>query len=296
MNKLIFTLLLLMAASASFSQDIDSLANSMLDDDISYATAVFKSTRIVNLQSIEQVKAGQLDVRIHHRFGTLNGGAYQLWGMDQSTVFLGLDYGLTDWMTLGVGRSSYEKTYNGYFKASILRQSTGKKRMPVSLSVYAGSDVFTTEWSDPSRTNHLSSRFSYIFQILVARKFNETFSLQFSPTLVHRNLVATALDQNDMFAFGFGGRLKLTHRLSLNAEYIWVLHPPIQGKTYNPNSLSFGVDIETGGHVFQLFLTNSLPMFERGFITETTDKWSKGGIHFGFNISRMFTLRSYAKE
>jgi len=296
MNKFLLATAFLFLGLAGFSQDLDSLANSMLDNDINYATAIFKSTRIVNLQSIEQVKAGQLDVRIHHRFGALNGGAYELWGLDQSTVFLGLDYGIKDWLMVGIGRSSQDKTYDGYLKMSILKQSSGKKNMPISLSVYAGSDVFTKEWGDKTRTNYLSSRFSYILQVLVARKFNETFSFQLSPTMIHRNLVPTALDQNDKFAMGIGGRIKLSNRVTLNGEYTWVLNPPVEGKTYNPNSLSFGVDIETGGHVFQLFVTNSSLMFERGFITETTDKWSKGGIHFGFNISRMFTLKSYAKN
>jgi hypothetical protein len=127
--------------------------------------------------------------------------------------------------------------------------------------------------------------------VLIARKFNDFLSLQISPTYLHNNLVASALDSNDKFALGLGGRIKLTKRVTVNAEYYYVIHPPRYVptvQTYNP--LSLGFDIETGGHVFQIIFTNSLAMVEKGFIGETTGRWSKGDIHLGFNISRVFTL------
>ncbi|MBE0654155.1 MAG: hypothetical protein IH594_10180, partial [Bacteroidales bacterium] len=131
----------------------------------------------------------------------------------------------------------------------------------------------------------------YTHQILIARKFNQAFSLQLTPTLVHRNLVETETDPNDLFALGAGGRIKLTSRISFNAEYYYVFSPDeklLSSPVYNP--LSLGFDIETGGHVFQLIFTNSLAMIEKGFISETTGQWGKGDIHFGFNISRVFTI------
>lgn len=163
--------------------------------------------------------------------------------------------------------------------------------MPVSVSFLSSIALKTVKWTDPSKTNYFSSRLSYVNQILIARKINQGFSVQLSPAFIHRNLVATELDPNDLWALGAGGRIKLTKRISLNAEYYYLINPKtyMSQQVYNP--LSIGFDIETGGHVFQLIFTNSEAMIEKGFIGETTGRWSKGDIHFGFNISRVFTLK-----
>ncbi len=165
--------------------------------------------------------------------------------------------------------------------------------MPVSVSVLSSVALKSLKWPDPTITNYFSSRLSYVWQILVARKFSQGFSFQLMPTYIHRNLVATELDPNDLYALGAGGRLKLTKRISLNAEYYYVLNPKtyMSQQFYNP--LSVGVDIETGGHVFQLFFSNSVGTIEKQFIGETTGQWKKGDIHFGFNISRVFTLKKH---
>ncbi len=280
----------LLLPGALFAQDVDSLLSALTTPATEYASATFKATRIINGHSIKQMKARQLDFRIHHRFGEVRGGAYELWGLDQSTIFLGLEYGVTDWLMVGAGRSSYKKAYNGFGKFRLWRQSSGEENMPVAISGYAGIDVQTLDWTDPQRENYFSSRLSYIFQLFIARKFSEELSLQVTPSVVHRNLVPTALDENDLFALGFGGRYKLTSRISFNAEYFLVITPGREGVEKPVDALSLGFDIETGGHVFQLMFTNALLMTERGFIGETTGQWSKGGVHLGFNISRVFTL------
>ncbi|SMC00551.1 hypothetical protein SAMN00120144_1305 [Hymenobacter roseosalivarius DSM 11622] len=257
-------------------------------------TGTFKGSRIINLQSVEQVQPGTLEFLISHRFGTLDSGAYQLWGLDQSTIRIGLQYGITRFLAVGVGRSSFQKAYDGFAKASLLRQSTGGAgSAPVSVSYFSSVAVNTLKFEDPTRRNYFSSRLVYVNQLLVARKFNERLSLQIAPTVVHRNLVATEQDANIVYAVGVGGRLKLTKRTSLNAEYIYRVPPRYpQAASYAMfyNSLSVGFDIETGGHVFQFHLSNSLSMIEKGFVTETTDSWANGGIHLGFNISRDFNF------
>ncbi len=272
------------------AQDTDSLLTALTTPATDYVEATFKATRILNGHSVEQMKARQLDFRIHHRFGPVNGGSYELWGLDQSNVFFSLEYGVTDWLMLGAGRSTYEKTYNGFAQFRLWRQATGAGAFPFSISALAGIDAYTTKWPDPSRANYFTSRLAYTFQALVARKFSDELSLQITPSVIHRNLVPEAIDLNDLFAVGFGGRYKIANRISINAEYFLGIHPSIAGKSANPNSFSVGCDIETGGHVFQIMLTNSLAMIERGFIGETTESWSNGGIHLGFNISRVFTL------
>jgi hypothetical protein len=288
----IFIILFLFYSSLSAQDDLMNLLNQNAAPEINYTTATFKSTRIMNGHSIERMPPGQLDVRISHRFGTVNSGAYDFFGMDQANIHLGLEYGIFRWMMVGVGRGTYEKTFDGFTKFSVLRQSTGAKNMPVSLTLFGSAALNSLKWTDPTRTNYFSSRLSYTAQVLVARKFSQAFSFQLTPSFVHRNLVATELDPNDLYALGAAGRLKLTKRISFNGEYYYVINANkkyMSQQVYNP--LSVGFDLETGGHVFQIILTNSVAMIEKGFIGETTGQWRKGDIHIGFNISRVFTLQ-----
>jgi opacity protein-like surface antigen len=273
------------------AQDIDQLLQEAAGNETEYTTATFKSTRIINGHSIERMKAHQLDVRFSHRFGQLNTGAYNLWGLDQANIHFSFEYGITNWVMVGIGRGTYEKTYDGFLKFSILRQSKGERNMPVSLSYFTSAAINSLKWEGTGTLNFWD-RVSYVHQLLVARKFNERFSFEINPTYIHRNMVDTELDPNDTWAVGAGMRFKLTKRLSLNAEYYYVI-PPIHDfrstTTYNP--LSIGVDIETGGHVFTIMLTNSVSMIEKGFIGETEGSWTNAGIHLGFNISRVFALK-----
>jgi hypothetical protein len=285
----------MLSAFGAMAQKIDSTdLMSMLDKELAsekqtrYTTATFKTTRLINAHSIENVAGGVLDVKISHRFGTLNTGFYELFGLDNASIRIGADYGITNWLMIGLGRSSYEKQYDGFLKVKLLRQSKGERNMPLSISGFAGIYLNTLEWSDPTRENYYSSRLNYVFQFLFARKFSEGFSLQLSPTLVHYNLVPEATDKNDLLSIGIGGRQKLSKRVSINAEYYYQL--PGYRFEGSQNAFSVGFDIETGGHVFQLIFTNSTGIAENQYITKTNGKWEDGDIHFGFNISRVFTL------
>lgn len=257
-------------------------------NETNYTTATFKTTRLIDGHTVENVGKGVLDVKISHRFGTLSNGAYELFGLDNATMRMGLDYGITKNLMVGIGRSTFQKTFDAFLKIKLLRQSTGKRKMPVTVSYVPTIALRTLKWDDPNRKNYYSSRLSYTHQLIIARKFSEGTSLQLMPTYIHRNLATLASDPNDLFAIGIGGRQKLTKRISLNAEYYYQIPKyRIDGTT---DALSVGFDIETGGHVFQLHFTNSRAMTEKNFITETTGKWEKGDILFGFNISRVFTI------
>jgi opacity protein-like surface antigen len=290
--RIILFVFLISSFNCLFAQDdIDQLLNEADNNETQYTTATFKSTRIISGHSIERMPEGQLDFRISHRFGQINSGLYNWYGLDQSLVHFGLDYGITDWLMVGLGRGNVRKTFDGFYKLSILRQSKGKKNMPLSLSFLSSMSIFTEHRTDNGNKPLFWDRAAYVNQLLVARKFNERISFELNPTFVHRNLVESEMDPNDLWSIGAGTRFKLTKRISINAEYYYVV-PPIhdfrQTKIYNPFSIGF--DIETGGHVFQLFFSNSRTMIEKGYIGETTDKWRDGGIHFGFNISRVFTV------
>jgi Membrane bound beta barrel domain (DUF5777) len=267
-----------------------------------YTTATFKTSRLINGHSIENAAAGVLDLKISHRFGMVNKGGYEFFGLDQATMRLGLDYGISNRLMVGIGRSTFQKQYDAFGKFKILRQSKGGRwPSPVSISAVSTIMLKTLKWEDPTRKNFYTSRLSYAHQLIIARKFSEGLSLQLMPSLVHYNIVQATVDPNDIFAMGVGGRIKLSKRLSFNAEYYHILPVSIvAGEGYmipgTKNSLAVGFDIETGGHVFQLHFTNSTGMTEKTFITETTGDFFKGDIHFGFNVSRVFTIKDKRKK
>ena len=291
LQKQTIILLLLLAGTFKFAtaQEVDLFKSQDAQDkkdkqtQIDYTTATFKTTRLINGQSIENLGAGILDVKISHRFNPINEGAYTLYGLDNASMRMGVDYGINKWLMVGVGRSTFEKTYDFLAKAKLLRQSTGKVNMPFSLN-YAGSMIWKTI-KDPSLTNY-ADRFSYSHQLIIARKFNDFFSLQLAPTFVHYNSVLHTSQPNDYYSLGVGGRLRLSRRVNLTSEYYYRFTKE-EGYV---NSFSVGFDIETGGHVFQFHFTNSTGMTDRTFIEETVNKWSDGGIRFGFNIARVFTI------
>jgi len=280
--------------SASFAQ-ADSLMN-MLDDSASVkkepVSATFKATRIIDGSSVENLGAGILDFRIDHRFGQLNQGAQNFFGVDDATTKLALDYGITNWLMIGIAHDVLNKEDNGFLKIKLLRQKTDGT--PVTVSYVGSMSIQTTPAPTlPSGDTWLfTNRLYYTNQILIARKFSQRLSLQLMPSIVHYNLVDSTKFSNNTIAIGIGGRIKVSKRIAITGEYYCRLtntNMLYEGQpTYN--SLSFGIDIETGGHVFQLMLTNAQGMTERSFIGQTTDSWTKGAIHFGFNISRVFTI------
>ena len=253
-----------------------------------FVAYTFKSTRIINTHSIENVAAGVLDFRIMHRFGAINEGWYELWGLDQASMRMSLDYGLTPWLMVGGGRSNVGKSYDGFVKIRLLRQSLASSEMPVSLSLVSGGILSAQRWQDPDRKNYFSSRLTYYHQLLVSRKISNDLSLQVTPSLLHRNMVSGPDIPNDLWSVGTGGRIKLNSRVSANLDYIWM---PQASKLGVKNSLSLGLDIETGGHVFQLHVTNSRGLNEAQFIADTRGNWNDGTVYFGFNLSRVFTVR-----
>ena len=278
---MIFTLLV----SSFFANAQDNLLNMLADDDEPiYVSYLFKGTKVVNGQSVELPAKGVLQFNIQHRFGALNSGLYNLYGLDFSQVRLSFDYGIKDWLAVSIGRSSSLKTIDANSKIKLRRQV--KNGFP--FTIVANSSIYLKQWQYAETQKEgflLTNQLSYANQLLLARKINRDLTLQLSPTVVHYNLVEIKDEPNDKYAIGFGGRQKLTNRISVNAEYFYQLNDK-----RNNNVLSLGFDIQTGGHVFQLHLSNSPAMIDPEFITQTTGEWLKGDIYFGFNISRVFTL------
>jgi hypothetical protein len=255
-----------------------------------YATSTFKSTRVINSQSVETLSRGNLDFRISHRFGRINSGSYNFYELDEATIRLALEYGVSDRIMIGVGRSSFEKTADGFLKVKLLRQgdSVGSSS-PFSVTWFSNVAYNSFRNGDPVVDRNSDYRFSYAHQLILARKFSSKLSIQLAPILIHRNLKERNESANDTYAIESGGRFKISKRTSVNFDYVYRL-PRSRGPQYN-NSLSFGFDIDTGGHVFQLHLTNSQGMIEEMFVGRTSGLWNKGDIFYGFNISRRFVLK-----
>ncbi|WP_040496260.1 DUF5777 family beta-barrel protein [Fulvivirga imtechensis] len=284
MKKIISLMAVILCMAPAYSQD--DLMNLVDEpDDKGYASATFKGTRIILGHSVETKSKNELEFLISHRFGRINSGAHNLFGLDQANIRLGLEYGISENLNVGVGRSSYDKTFDGFLKYRIVQQS--EKGFPFSVVLFNSIALKTTPKEEDDPTYELTDRLANTHQLLIAKKFSNNFSLQVMPVFVHKNRVES-FDENNQVAIGVGGRIKLTKRLALNAEYYYRLDPP----TDSPykNSVAIGFDIETGGHVFQLHFTNSVMTVERSFITENRDDFFDGDIHFGFNISRTFSL------
>lgn len=255
----------------------------------------YKSTRVIMSHSLENLAGGVLDFRILHRFGMINEGAYQFFGLDQATIRLGLDYAISDRLTVGIGRSSYKKEVDGFIKYKLLWQATGPKSSPVSVIYVGGTTMNGLKFEDEEVDNYFTSRLGYYHQLIIGRKFSESLTLQIAPTFLHLNIVPETLNRHDIYGGQLGGRIKLTKRLALTADYVFVVNGK-DGDVEYKHPLSIGFDIETGGHVFQLHFTNATGMNERAFITETQGDWGKGDIQFGFNISRVFTIKDKRKK
>lgn len=255
-------------------------------EELSLVEATFKGTRLINGHSIETRKNGVMDFMISHRFGTIDGGAYELFGLDQASIRIGLEYALTDRLYFGLGRSSFEKTFDGFVKFRLIRQSTGGKNVPISATWLSSAALRTLK--DPDQDLSFTDKLATTNQLLLARKFDHGISLQLMPTWVHRNLISEEDSNNDIFALGAGGRIKFSQRVALCMEYYYQFQ---QLNEDTKNAFAIGFDIETGGHVFQLQFTNATAMVPKGFITETTNDFFDGEIHFGFNISRTFQVK-----
>lgn len=291
LSQIGFLLFLCFSVSEKVSaQDTTNLMNELVSESQSpttYAKFTFDYTRVVDGHSVETQPKKVLDLRISHRFGPVNSGLYNFFGLDNATMRLGFDYGITDNLMIGVGHSTFRKTYDGFLKLKLLRQSEGEVNMPVTMSLLAAFSSNTLTMPDSLKTT-FGDRTASVFQLLIARKISQGFSFQIMPTYIHADKISFNHPKRDILAIGAAARQRLTKRLSITGEYYYQF--PESKSPSSHNVLSFGIDIGTGGHIFQLHFTNSIGLNEKTFISETTGRWNKGDILFGFNISRVFQL------
>jgi Membrane bound beta barrel domain (DUF5777) len=281
-----------MGSSTLFAQDdlLKELEQSQTPE-TNYIGQTFKGTRIINSQSVETKGKGELEFIFSHRFGKINEGSFNLWGLDEAYVRLGFEYGITDRLGVGIGRSSTDKTYDSYLRYKVARQSTGARNFPVTITAIGTANIKTSLTDEQIPGIKFDDKVSYVAQVLIARKFSTKFSAQIMPVIVHRNAVKKSTENNDDYAIGVAARFKITRSLALTGEYFHRLNPAINTPYYN--SLGFGLEIETGGHVFQMVFSNSQGMIDRAVVAETDGNFSNGDIHFGFNVTRVFQLKKH---
>lgn len=294
----------------------DSLSN-LLDKEMTQQTAgnkqftyaTFKGTQLVNSRTIETIGKHDLDFRVSHRFGDIGGefgGEKGFFGLENSTdVKISFDYGITNRLTAGISRSKGATAVRQLYEASIkykwLRQ-TDDGKMPFTVTSFSNAVVSSmasnVKANTPDHFNSFNDRLSFTNQLLIARKFSDRLSLMVMPTWIHTNYV-THNDQNDIYAIGIGGRLKLNNRMALIADYYRVFRTPASTNSFKDNGLAFynplgaGIEFETGGHVFDFTFTNSTAILENQFVPYTTTSWSQWRFRWGFNLSRIFSLKKH---
>lgn len=263
-------------------------------------TATWKTMRLVNLHSTEMVKKNALDFRVTHRFGSIGeksgGGVHNLYGLDISDdIRISFDYGITKRLQVGVGRSKMNELLDGTVKYKILAQKEAK--VPLTI-VAIGNAAITPQKVVDTRYDDWQNRLSYFAQIVFSKKFGSRISFEIAPGMVHRNLVEKVTDgkgnilqdENTLYSIGMGGRFMITKRVGIIADYVYTIsdfrskYEP--RKYYDPFGL--GVEVETGGHVFHITLTNARGIIENNYVPNTTENWGDGGMKLGFNISRVF--------
>lgn len=264
-------------AQEDLLKDIDTIQTKNTEN----SPPAFKALQIVTGQSTKLSAKNEWYIVVAHRFGDVSKGFKDFFGLDDASTKLGVIYGVTDGLSLSLSRETNLKTFEGAAKYKLIKQS---ENFPVDIVGYNVLAVNTDLSKDNYPHLKFGDRLSYLTQALISRRFNENFSLQLTPSYVHKNLYEPMIENKNQFLTGLGGRYKVSKRISINAEYF----VNFDNHSFYKNPLSLGMDIETGGHVFQLLFTNSQLNSDIGYLTNASGKWEKGQVFFGFNLYRVF--------
>ncbi|MEO5776106.1 MAG: DUF5777 family beta-barrel protein [Flavobacterium sp.] len=250
------------------------------------ASAAFKGLQICNMQSTKLAAKGEFYFLVSHRFGDLKNGINNFFGLDNALTKIGGIYGVTNWLSIGASRHTYQKTYELAIKYRLANQQVDG--FPVTIVGYNTMDINSELDKKLYPGLKFNNRLAFTSQVLVSRKFSNSFSGELAGIFVHKNLYDGLLDQKNIYLVGAGTRYKVAKRLSVNLEYAARLNLPEGSSSPYKNPLTVGLDIETGGHVFQLVFSNSQPMNDVAIFSNAGGDWGKGSLYFGFNMYRVF--------
>lgn len=280
-----FVLVLFTIGYASAQDDLLNQLNAEKSDVKDKETTAFKGLQICNIQSTKMTAKGEWYMVISHRFGDLTEGLDNFFGLDNALTKIGGIYGVTDWLSLGASRHTYNKIYEVTAKYKLADQITNG--FPVTIVGYNTMDINTALSTDLYPNLQFNNRLAYSTQLLASRKFSEGLSFEIGGVYVHKNLYDDSQELKDQYLVAAGGRCKLSKRLSVNLDYAYKINQLENAPLYQ-NPLTLGLDIETGGHVFQMVFSNSQPMNDVAVFTNATGKWNGGSLYFGFNMYRVF--------
>ena len=290
MKPLLYSFLLLCSLAVQAQEsDLFDVFEESTQSEVVYAT--FKGTQLINAATNETPGEGVLQFVMAHRFGSFNDDyLYNFFGLDNAQVRMQLDYGVTDRLNIGIGRSSFLKVADGFVKYQLLQQQKGTKTVPVSIALHSSTNYRNARYTD-GIDHTMSDRLSYMHQAIIARKWNRKLSTLVSPSVVHFNLVPTAQDPNTTAHITLGARYKISNRMALTGESTLLSNREFSSGERYTTPFALGVDIETGGHVFQLHISNTRAMNGPYWIARNPYSASNGGLFLGFNISRVFTVK-----
>jgi len=280
-----FVLVLFTIGYASAQDDLLNQLNAEKSEVKDKETTAFKGLQICNIQSTKMTAKGEWYMVISHRFGDLTEGLDNFFGLDNALTKIGGIYGVTDWLSLGASRHTYNKIYELTAKYKLADQITNG--FPVTIVGYNTMDINTALSTDLYPNLQFNNRLAYSTQLLASRKFSEGLSFEIGGVYVHKNLYDDSQELKDQYLVAAGGRCKLSKRLSVNLDYAYKINQLENAPLYQ-NPLTLGLDIETGGHVFQMVFSNSQPMNDVAVFTNATGKWNGGSLYFGFNMYRVF--------
>jgi hypothetical protein len=282
-TKIITSILFLLSLHTAVAQDdlLEELEAKPTKKEA--VTATFKALQIANLQSTKLPFKGEFYLLISHRFGDLTEGIQNFFGLDYAHTKIGGIYGITDWLSFGVSRHTFQKNYETAAKYRLIQQIEGG--FPVTIVGYNTLDVNTELNKDNYPSLQFSNRLAYSAQLLISRKMSESLSLELAPIYLHKNLYNDINENANLMLLGCGARYKLSKRLSMNLEYGARLNA-MDGNPYE-NPITVGLDIETGGHIFQMVFSNSQAMNDVTVFSNSTGNGTKG-VFFGFNMYRVF--------
>ncbi|MEC4049450.1 DUF5777 family beta-barrel protein [Flavobacterium sp. SUN046] len=271
---------------ANAQDDLMKELDATKSDKKEITSAAFKGLQVVNMQSTKLPVKGEFYFLVSHRFGDLTYGLDNFYGLDGAYTKLGGIYGVTDWLSLGLSRHTFQKTYEFAAKYKLANQEDDG--FPVTIVGYNTMDIRSDLKTALYPDLKANDRYAYSTQLIVSRKINSSLSLQVNPMFIHKNLYDELDDQKNTFLLGTGARCKVSKRISINLDYAARLNLP-EGYNYPyHNPISLGMDIETGGHVFQLVFSNSQAMNDVSYYTSAAGITGGRGIFFGFNMYRVF--------
>jgi hypothetical protein len=254
-------------------------------DTVAHVLGTFQGTRISIGHSVETRKKNTLEVSFMSRYWNVEQESSNSFIADRMCARFGLDYGISDKLTVGAGVGVPNGIFDGYFKYRLAQQKTDNSGIPFGITLVQAGTYRTRRIIGIERRDDFGDKLASTTQLLIARKFTRNFSFQISPTFVHRTSSISSLDDPNHFAVGFGGRYKVSNHVSIVSEYYYVANPLESVETFG--AFSLGTNWQVKNLLLQFKMTNNQIFTEDGFITQTTRNFNTrdGNFFFGFHAT-----------